>query len=99
LIGEVYGPTETPLWYRLICFTVTMTAISFVFTWLRLRSGSLWTGVWMHASHNRFIQGIFPGMTVSGGAAAWFIDEMGAFTAVAAIVVAFLFWRRRAQLE
>jgi membrane protease YdiL (CAAX protease family) len=98
LAGGIYGPTETPLWYRLICFTVTMTAVSFVFAWLRLRSGSLWTGVWMHASHNRFIQGIFPGLTVYGASAAWFVDEMGAFTAIAAVVVAFLFWRRRGEL-
>jgi membrane protease YdiL (CAAX protease family) len=98
LAGGIYGTTETPLWYRLICFTVTMTAVSFAFAWLRLRSGSLWTGVWMHASHNRFIQGILPGLTVGAGATAWFVDEMGAFTAIAAVAVAFLFWRRRVDL-
>jgi hypothetical protein len=76
-----------------------MTAVSFVFTWLRLRSGSLWTGVWMHASHNRLIQGIFPGLTIFGGAATWFVDEMGGFTALAAIVVALLFWRKSGELE
>lgn len=99
LIGGIYGTTETPLWYRLVCFTVTMTAVSFAFAWIRLKSGSLWTGVWMHASHNRFIQGIFPGLTVYGGAAAWFVDEMGAFTAIAAVGVAFLFWRKRGALR
>lgn len=98
IAGGIYGTTDTPLWYRLVCFTVTMTAASFVFAWLRLKSGSLWTGVWMHASHNRFIQGVFPGLTVSAGAAAWFVDEMGAFTAIAAAAVAFVFWRRRGAL-
>jgi membrane protease YdiL (CAAX protease family) len=98
IIGGVYGTGETPLWYRLVCFTVTMTAVSFGFAWLRLRSGSLWTGVWMHASHNLFIQGVFPGLTVSAGAAAWFVDEMGAFTAIAAAAVAFVFWRTRGAL-
>ena len=98
LIGGVYGSTETPIWYRLICFTVTMTAVSFAFAWIRLRSGSLWTGVWMHASHNRFIQGIFPGLIVYGGRGAWFVDEMGVFTALAAVAVAFFFWRRRGDL-
>jgi membrane protease YdiL (CAAX protease family) len=99
IAGGVYGTTETPLWYRLVCFTVTMTAASFAFAWIRLRSGSLWTGVWMHASHNRFIQGIFPGLTVFGGAAAWYIDEMGVLTAAAAVLVAFVFWLRRGALS
>ena len=97
LLGGVYGTQDTPAWFRLVCFTITMTGISFAFAWLRLKSGSLWTGMWMHASHNKFIQSIFPGVTVGVGAIAWYVDEMGALTAVAAVVVAFVFWRKRGE--
>jgi len=36
-----------------------IVSISFVFAWMRLKSGSLWTGVLLHASHNLFIQAFF----------------------------------------
>ncbi len=37
IIGGVYGTTETPLWYRLVFFTITMTSVSFAFSWLRIK--------------------------------------------------------------
>jgi len=98
ILGGIYGTTETPVWYRLVCFTVTMTGISFAFTWLRIRSGSLWTGVLMHSAHNTFIQGVFPGLTHDAGTMGWYVDEFGVLTAIAAVVVALLFWRKRALL-
>ena len=33
----------TPTWYGLTCFTVLVISISFVFAWMRLKSGSVWT--------------------------------------------------------
>lgn len=98
IIGGVYGTTATPLWYRLLCFTVTLTAVSFAFTWLRVKSGSLWTGVWLHAAHNIFIQSVYPGMTVDGDRTMWFVDEFGAFSAAAAVIVAVVFWVKRREL-
>jgi membrane protease YdiL (CAAX protease family) len=99
IIGGVYGTTVTPLWYRLICFTVTMTAVSFAFTWFRMKSGSLWTGVWMHAAHNIFFQSIYPRLTAEGDRTAWFVNEFGAFSAAAAVLVALFYWNRRPRLE
>jgi membrane protease YdiL (CAAX protease family) len=32
----------TPTWYDLTCFTVMVISLSFVFAWMRLKSGSLW---------------------------------------------------------
>jgi membrane protease YdiL (CAAX protease family) len=99
IIGGVYGTTMTPLWYRLICFTVTLTAVSFAFAWLRIKSGSLWTGVWLHAAHNIFIQSIYPGITADYDRTAWFVDEFGAFSAAAAVIVAVVFWMKRKELQ
>jgi len=88
----------TPAWYGLICFTVMVVAISFVFAWLRLKSGSLWTGAVLHASHNLYIQAIFTPLTGSTGKTAWFIDEFGAILPVVAVGFAIYFWRRRNEL-
>jgi membrane protease YdiL (CAAX protease family) len=99
ILGGVYGTTDTPAWYRLVCFTVTMTGVSFAFAWIGLRSGSLWTATLMHASHNTFIQTVFPGITEDGGKMAWLVDEVGALTAIAAVIVGLFFWWKRAALR
>ncbi|HXY51205.1 MAG TPA: type II CAAX endopeptidase family protein [Terriglobales bacterium] len=88
----------TPLWYGLTCFTVMVVAISFVFAWMRLRSGSLWTGALLHASHNLYVQSIFTPLTGNAGKTAWFIDEFGAVLPAMAVLFAIYFWRRRDEL-
>ena len=89
----------TPTWYGLSCFAIMVIGISFVFAWMRLKSGSLWTGVFLHASHNLFIQGIFTPLTIDTGKTKWVIDEFGFALAVAAVVVAVIVWRLRGQVE
>lgn len=85
----------TPGWYSVTCFAVMVIGISFAFAWLRLRSGSVWTGMLMHASHNLWIQGFFDRVTVDTGITKWLIGEFGAGLALAGVVVAFIFWRLR----
>jgi len=99
IIGGVYGPSSTPVLYKILCFTVTMTAVSFAFTWFRMRSGSLWTGVWMHAAHNIFFQSVYPGLTKESANSAWLVDEFGAFSVVVAVLVAVFFWMKRRELR
>jgi len=89
----------TPVWYGLTCFAVMVIGISFLFAWMRLKSGSLWTGAFLHASHNLFIQGIFTPLTIDTGKTRWVIDEFGFALAITAIVVAVIIWRRRAEVE
>jgi membrane protease YdiL (CAAX protease family) len=88
----------TPAWYGLLCFTVMVVSISFVFTWYRLKSGSLWTGVMLHASHNLFIQTFFTPMTSDKANTAWFTDEFGAVTPTVTVLLAIYFWSRRKEL-
>jgi membrane protease YdiL (CAAX protease family) len=88
----------TPSWYGLSCFTVMVLSISFVFAWLRLKSGSLWTGAILHASHNLYIQAIFTPMTRNTGKTAWYIDEFGAVLPLVALGFAIYFWRKRSEL-
>lgn len=89
----------TPSWYGLTCFTVMVVAISFVFAWMRLKSGSLWTGAMLHASHNLYIQSIFTPLTRDTGKTAWFIDEFGIVVPAVTVVFAIYFWSRRRELE
>ena len=87
-----------PMWYSLALFTAGIIAASFLFAWLRLKSGSLWTGVFLHASHNAFIQDVFDPLTKGTAHTKYFTGEFGLFVPLAIAVAAYLFWRRRADL-
>lgn len=93
-----YHNAGAPRWFGLLCFTVMLVGVNFAFTWLRLKSGSLWTGALMHASHNLFIQGFFTPLTGPTPFTPYVIDEFGVGLALAGLVVAYLFWRKRGEL-
>jgi len=88
----------TPTWYGLTCFTAMVISLSFLFAWMRLRSGSLWTGALLHASHNLYIQGVFTPLTRDTGKTAWYIDEFGAVLPLVVLVFAVYAWRKRHEL-
>jgi hypothetical protein len=67
-------------------------------TWLRLRSGSVWTAVTMHASHNLFIQGVFDRLTIPGESTEYITTELGAGLAGAYTLIAYWCWKQRASL-
>jgi uncharacterized protein len=96
----IYGDYNagTPTWYGLTCFTVMVISMSFVFAWMRLKSGSLWTGAILHGSHNLYIQGIFTPLTRNTGKTAWFIDEFGCVLPLVAVAFAIYFWSKRREL-
>jgi membrane protease YdiL (CAAX protease family) len=81
----------TPWRYGFGCFFTMVIAISVIMAWLRLRSGSLWTGVVFHASHNLFIQSFFtPATAPKGNITAYAVDEFGFAVPVAAVASAIL---------
>jgi len=98
LIGADYN-AGTPTWYGLTCFTVMVLAISFIFAWMRLKSGSLWTAALLHASHNLYVQSIFTPLTHKSGNTARFFDEFGGVLPIVTIIFAIFFWSRRGQLQ
>lgn len=98
LSGE-YNSTGTPLWFGLICFTIMVIGISFPLAWLRLKSGSLWGAVLLHAAHNLFIQAIFNQLTSDTGLTEYVIDEFGVGLALLAPVLVYIFWQRRQAVE
>jgi membrane protease YdiL (CAAX protease family) len=87
-----------PLWYSLVCFTVMVLGISFLFAWMRLKSGSIWTGVLLHASHNLFVQAFFDAQTRRARVTELWTTEFGAGLAIAALVVGVIFYTKRGEL-
>ena len=80
--------STAPKWVALLCFTTMILATGAMAAWLRLKSGSVWPAVMLHACHNAVIQWLFDSMTVETGRAAWFAGEFG--VALAAISVLFV---------
>ena len=89
---------ETPRAFAIACFTASLVGMSFVYSWLRLRTDSLWPAVVLHASHNVFITPIFSMLTVANARTPWAIDEFGYLLAIASLLMAFVAWRQRARL-
>jgi membrane protease YdiL (CAAX protease family) len=83
----------SPIWYALPCFTVMVIGISVVFAWMRLKSGSVWTGMLLHASHNLFVQQVLTPFTADTGHTRYFIDEFGVFLPLTAAITAVIFWK------
>jgi membrane protease YdiL (CAAX protease family) len=72
-----YNNPGVPRWYSFGCFVILNIGGATIADWFRLRSGSLWTGVLLHNSHNIFVQVIFTPLTVNTGTTQYFIDEFG----------------------
>lgn len=98
--GLVYADYNggTPAWFAISCFMVLVVSSSFIMTWFRLRSGSLWTAALMHASHNLFIQAFFTPITSANGTITpYAIDEFGFVVPVVMAILAWWLWRKRGE--
>jgi len=86
--------SASPSWFGVTCFTALMLGMSVIMAWLRLRSGSLWTAVVFHASHNQFIQVFFtPATSLRGAKTSLAIDEFGFALPTIVVLVAIACWR------
>jgi len=94
-----YNNPATPRWYSLICFTIMIVGISFGLSWIRLKSGSLWTAAIFHGSHNLYIQAVYDRLTVDTGVTPYVIGEFGAGLALMGFVVALVFWTKRSRIH
>lgn len=88
----------TPVWYGLFCFTLMIISITFIINWFTIRSGSLFTAMILHASHNLYIQSIFTPLTLANGKTPWFIDEFGLILPLVTAVFAVYYISRRKEL-
>ena len=88
----------TAAWFGLACFSTMVIGISFAMAWLRLHSGSLWTGAILHATHNLWIQGVFDRVTGDTGPTEWIIGEFGIGLAVVLAFIGWVAWRYRERV-
>lgn len=93
-----YNLPGTPKWYAALMFLILAVGISFPFAWLRLKSGSLWTAIILHASHNIFVQTIFTPLTIQNEITPYIIDEFGCGLALVAVFLAVFFWQKSSRL-
>ena len=84
-----------PRWYGVIMFTLMVTGLNFVFSWLRVQSGSFWPAAVLHASHNLFVQSIFTPLTLQNHVTPYIIDEFGVGLALAGLVLAVIFFEKK----
>jgi len=90
----LYGNEATPFIYQLVCFTLCIISMSFIMTYIRLKTDSLWPAVVFHMSHNIFLQKFFGPMTTMEDNSAWFVDEFGIAVPAVLLVLAVFFWKK-----
>jgi len=95
-LGE--AKDNIPLWYQLLNITIQGTAISLIVAWLRLKSGSLWPALWLHATTNSLQQSVFEPLTYDTGWTAYVSDWTGGALTITWVIVAYLFWHKRDSL-
>lgn len=96
---STYNNPGVPRSYSFACFFMMIIASATIDAWYRLRSGSLWTAVFLHQSHNLWVQQIFTPLTVNTGKTNYFIDEFGIVLPLVMALFAIYFWRRRGELS
>ncbi len=98
IISGIYL-TTMPMAPQLLLFVVTVTAMTFTISWLRLKSGSIWPAILLHASHNLYIQWLFdPLTTETSSLSKYVIGESGIALTIVFIALAVIFWGLRKRL-
>jgi len=95
LLSSVYMQS-IPMMERLPFFFVGVLAMGFSFAFFRLKSGSVWTTVILHASHNLYIQRLFDPLTIETNVwSKYMIGETGLVMLVIFLLIAFSCSRMR----
>lgn len=97
VMGPYHPPT--PTWFHLPLVTLTIISAGFIWTWLRLKSGSIWPCVVLHAAHNTFIQRFFDPMTLDGPRTWYVKSEFGIALAITSLCLAGYCVARRREVE
>jgi len=98
IISGVYL-AKMPMDFQLLFLVITVTAMTFPISWLRLKSGSVWPAVLLHASHNLYIQRVFDPLTIENSSLSkYMIGESGVVMMVILIGTAVIFWHLRGRL-
>lgn len=92
---DLTNPGSWVTWYELGCFTAMVVGLSFILAWFRLKTGSVWTSMILHGSHNLFIQQVFEPLTRENELTGYFSDETGVVLALICLLIGLFFWKKR----
>ncbi len=90
IIFADYKAAGTPVVFQLACFALMVVSSSFLYAWLRLRSGSVWPPTLLHAAHNLLIQSVLDQATTNRGGVFYLTTEFGLGVALCTVLVAWL---------
>jgi uncharacterized protein len=84
-----YHAEGLPLWWSFLCFSALLYPGTVFFTWLRIRSGSVWPCALAHGAHNLFIQMLFALAIKWDATTPWLVGEFGALTVAFSAMIIF----------
>lgn len=87
-----YATSPIP-WLSALLFSASLTLMGPYYGWLRRNSNSIFPLALTHASHNVFIQAIYPALVKKGPLDAYFGGEAGVFAVLAYAIVGVYFFR------
>lgn len=95
ILFGTYSTSDKP-WLSVLLFTIMATSSSFLFGFLRDKSGSVFPAALMHASHNMWFLGITPVFLKAGPLSSYFASESGVFCAILYfLIAAFIAFRKK----
>jgi membrane protease YdiL (CAAX protease family) len=86
------GPND--LGWQIANFTLLCVSLSFIMSYLRVKSGSLWTAAVMHAAHNIFILSLLDRVTIKYADTWRYAGEFGFILPLVIAVAALYVWFR-----
>jgi len=91
IAGTHFLYSEKPIWYALPVLTIMTISLSFIYTIIRVRSGSIWPCIILHAAQNYFAYLIVKPVEVPAQPfAIYFTGDIGILYIAIIIIAAFL---------
>jgi membrane protease YdiL (CAAX protease family) len=91
--------STAPIVFQVVVFFISTIALTFVHNWFRLRSGSVWPAVVLHASHNVFFLNVYDPLMRRYPLTDFFVTEFGLGLMVINVLMALYIWAHRRELE
>jgi len=90
--------STAPIAFQVVVFFISAIANTFVYNWLRAKSGSVWPAVLLHASHNVFVSNVYDPLIARYPLTDFFVTEFGAGLMVVSVLMALYVWAHRSEL-
>jgi membrane protease YdiL (CAAX protease family) len=90
--------STAPIAFQVVVFFISAIANTFVYNWLRAKSGSVWPAVLLHASHNVFVSNVYDPLMTRYPLTDFFVTEFGAGLMVISVLMALYVWAHRSEV-